>query len=346
MVYMGTRMERKKKQRKEAILDAAENLIAKQGFQSMTMDQVANKADVAKGTLYLYFKNRETLCAAVYARIHGLLNESIAKQMSMHRTGSEKIVALETALIGFSLQNPQKWKAGTELFQMKFDAPEDPNVQDSLDEANKSIQMMAEAYRQGIKEGTILSDVDPVTTAIYNRMALINAFTPTSEQEKLLEMNNISQEHYLSVSWNLINRSIHIKPSIREESEKPLLEQRSKKDITKEIKGMIDSMKLSRENATEIVASWAILSKILMGNPVFTSVERSDERVVNHITRCPVSFNEEKDVNTAKNSVEGCQRFCKIIVETLNPKYTQKFTKRICAGDDYCESIVELKESE
>lgn len=343
---MGSRMERKKEERRAAILDAAEILIAKQGFESMTMDQVANEADVAKGTLYIYFKNKDTLCAAVNARILKLLNEHIQKQMSLHSSGSEKIVALETALIGFSIQNPQKWKARTELYQMKLDDPEDPNVQESLYEANKSVQMMAEAYRQGIKEGTMLPDIDPVTTAIYNRMALINAFTPTSEQKKLLEINNISHEHYLSVSWNLTNRSTHIKPSIREESEKSVTEHRSIEEITKEIKGMIDSMKLSGENAVEIVESWAILSKILMGNPVFTSVERSKERVVNHITSCPVLFNEEKDVHDVNNSIEGCQRYCKIVVDTLNPKYTQKFTKRICAGDDYCESIVELKGSE
>jgi AcrR family transcriptional regulator len=343
---MGSRMERKKEEKRAAILDAAEILIANQGLESMTMDQVANEADVAKGTLYLYFKNKDTLFAAVNARILKLLNENIKKQMSMHSNGSEKVVALESALIGFSIQNPQKWKAGTELYQMKFDDQEDPNVQDSLNEANKSIQMMAEAYRQGIKEGTILSDIDPVTTAIFNRMTLINAFTPTSEQKKLLEMNNISHEHYLSVSWNLTNRSTHIKPSIREESEKSVTEHRAMEDITKEIKGMIDSMNLSGENAIEIVESWTILVKILMGNPVFTSVERSKEKVVNHITSCPVQIDDVKDINATKNSIEGCQRYCKIVVETLNPKYTQKFTKRICAGDDYCESIVELMESE
>jgi AcrR family transcriptional regulator len=226
---MGARMERKKEERREKILDAAENLIAKQGFQSMIMDQVASQADVAKGTLYLYFKNKDTLCAAVNARIHKKLNENIKEQIEMHSTGSEKIVAFETAIIGFSLQNPQKWKAGTELYHMKLEDLNDPNVLDSLKEANKTVQMLANAYRQGINEETIRNDVDPITSAIYNRMALNNAFTPTSEQKMLLEMNNINQEHYLSVSWNLINRSTHIKSSIREESEKTLDKQRSKK---------------------------------------------------------------------------------------------------------------------
>lgn len=338
-------MERKKEEKKEAILDAAEKLIAMHGFRSMTMEQVATKADVAKGTLYLYFKNKNTLYAAVNARIHHKLNETIKNKMESYPTSSEKIIALGTAIIEFSHKNPQKWKAGTELYHIKFKDYDDPNVQDSLNEANNSVHMLADAYHQGIKEGTMYKDLDPIPTAIYNRMALINAFTPTSEQEMLLELNNIGQEHYLSVSWNLINRSTHIKPSIREESEKPLEKQRSKDEIAKEIAGIADSLDLSADNAQEIVDAWEIISKIIMGNPEYETIESSNDRVVNHITSCPAGFNKEKEITAAKNIIEGCQRYCTILVETLNPKYTQRFTKRMCNDDDYCESIVELKSS-
>ncbi len=343
MFNMSSRMERKKEERRETILNGAEYLIAKHGYKSMTMDQVALIADVAKGTLYLYFKNKSTLCAAVNARINKQLNQHMKEKMDLYDTGSEKLVAAGTAVIEFSHQNPQKWKAGAELYQIKFKDPEDPNVQDSLHEANITVHMLADAYRRGIKEGTIRNDVDPIPTAIYNRMVINNAFTPTSEQKLLLELNNISQEHYLSVSWNLINRSTHIKPSIREESEKPVEKQRSQEDIAKEIKGMAESMELPAENAPDIVDAWEILSKIIMGNPEYETIESSNDRVVNHITHCPANYNKEKDITATKNTIEGCQRYCKILVETLNPKYTQKFNKRICSGDDYCESVVELK---
>ncbi|MBU4536172.1 MAG: hypothetical protein KKF16_10275 [Euryarchaeota archaeon] len=107
------------------------------------------------------------------------------------------------------MRNSQKWKAITELYQMKVQDPEDPNVQEFLQVTNEMVQMMAEAYRQGIKEGTIPEDLDPVTTAIYNRMAWGNAFTPTTEQKMLLKQNKISPEHYLNVASTLIVRSTH-----------------------------------------------------------------------------------------------------------------------------------------
>ncbi|NYB27463.1 MAG: TetR/AcrR family transcriptional regulator [Methanobacteriaceae archaeon] len=204
---MSTRMQRKKEEKRKTILDAAEKLIAEDGFRDMTMDQVAKDADVAKGTVYLYFKNKNSLCAAVNARINKELNQVIKEKMDLYQTGLEKVVASGTATVEFCLKNMQKWKAITELYQMKFKDPEDPNVKEFLYEVNNMVQMMANGYRQGIKEGTIREDLDPVPTAIFNRMAFSNAITPTTEQNMLLKMNNINMQHYAGVAGELIGRS-------------------------------------------------------------------------------------------------------------------------------------------
>ncbi|WP_072396270.1 TetR/AcrR family transcriptional regulator [Hyphomicrobium sp. CS1GBMeth3] len=47
--------------RKEAILDAALSVFAEEGYQAARVDDVARRAGVAKGTLYLYFDDKETL---------------------------------------------------------------------------------------------------------------------------------------------------------------------------------------------------------------------------------------------------------------------------------------------
>jgi AcrR family transcriptional regulator len=48
-------------ERRAAILDAALDLFSKHGFAAARLDDVANKAGVAKGTLYLYFPDKEAL---------------------------------------------------------------------------------------------------------------------------------------------------------------------------------------------------------------------------------------------------------------------------------------------
>jgi AcrR family transcriptional regulator len=47
--------------RRDAILDAALTVFAERGFEAARLDDVATQAGVAKGTLYLYFKDKEAL---------------------------------------------------------------------------------------------------------------------------------------------------------------------------------------------------------------------------------------------------------------------------------------------
>ncbi len=47
--------------RREAILAAALNEFSQQGFEAARLDDVAKRAGIAKGTIYLYFRDKETL---------------------------------------------------------------------------------------------------------------------------------------------------------------------------------------------------------------------------------------------------------------------------------------------
>lgn len=49
------------------ILDAARRLLVRHGFQDLALDAIAREAGIAKGTLFLYFRNKEELFAAAYA---------------------------------------------------------------------------------------------------------------------------------------------------------------------------------------------------------------------------------------------------------------------------------------
>jgi AcrR family transcriptional regulator len=48
-------------QRRKAILDAALEEFAARGFAATRLDDVARRAEVAKGTIYLYFRDKESL---------------------------------------------------------------------------------------------------------------------------------------------------------------------------------------------------------------------------------------------------------------------------------------------
>ncbi len=55
------RKQREKERRRQEILAAARHVFSKKGFNSATMEEIASKAELSPGTLYLYFKNKEEL---------------------------------------------------------------------------------------------------------------------------------------------------------------------------------------------------------------------------------------------------------------------------------------------
>ena len=59
------RWRRRKEARPEEILEAALELFAEKGFAATRMNDVAKKAGISKGTLYLYFESKEAIFRAV-----------------------------------------------------------------------------------------------------------------------------------------------------------------------------------------------------------------------------------------------------------------------------------------
>ncbi|HZM25950.1 MAG TPA: TetR/AcrR family transcriptional regulator [Gemmatimonadales bacterium] len=55
------RWQRRPQERPEEILDAAFDVFGEQGFARTRLEEVAQRAGVSKGTLYLYFDSKETL---------------------------------------------------------------------------------------------------------------------------------------------------------------------------------------------------------------------------------------------------------------------------------------------
>lgn len=61
--------DRQFQMREEAILDAANRLLASRGFETMSMDDLAAAVGIAKGSLYKHFDSKEALAAAAMTRL-------------------------------------------------------------------------------------------------------------------------------------------------------------------------------------------------------------------------------------------------------------------------------------
>ncbi|MHB1249124.1 MAG: TetR/AcrR family transcriptional regulator [Polaromonas sp.] len=66
------------KAREEAIIQAANRLLAEKGFDLMTVDQVAADVGIAKASLYRHFPSKEDLAAAAMVQVLGRARSVLA----------------------------------------------------------------------------------------------------------------------------------------------------------------------------------------------------------------------------------------------------------------------------
>lgn len=74
-----------------AILDAAEHVIAQQGYHAAQISRIAAEAGVAAGTVYLYFKNKADLLICLFRERLKLLIEEMRTSVDSARDPREKI---------------------------------------------------------------------------------------------------------------------------------------------------------------------------------------------------------------------------------------------------------------
>ena len=87
--------------RVQSIQDAAMRVIARRGMAAATMQEIATEAGVAKGTLYLYFRDRDELVEKTFERAMGALHARIDAALQSASSFEQSLRAMLTAEIEF-----------------------------------------------------------------------------------------------------------------------------------------------------------------------------------------------------------------------------------------------------
>lgn len=76
-------------------------VIARKGMSSATMAEIADEAGVAKGTIYLYFRDRDELVEKTFERAMGELHDRVDSAMRSGASFEHNLRAMLTAKIEF-----------------------------------------------------------------------------------------------------------------------------------------------------------------------------------------------------------------------------------------------------
>jgi AcrR family transcriptional regulator len=134
---------------KKIIYIAVINIINDEGYASVTMDKVAEAADVAKGTIYAYFKNKEELLREVFDDALFPITETIDDILLGNKSPEEKLSAMATAMLKYFDENNKFFRImmyERELMQLEHERFQDDRYHGAIEKLTKVIE-------EGIKLG-------------------------------------------------------------------------------------------------------------------------------------------------------------------------------------------------
>jgi TetR/AcrR family transcriptional regulator, repressor for uid operon len=169
---------------KEKIVDAALATFSKNGYDRTRMDDIAEAANVSKGTLYLYFKNKEELFFAISERNIRELKE----QLSTLLTKSEDLISSAENFY----ENFRSNTSGTNVEKVFFEI---------IAESSRNLKLRRMLYEQRIK----MLDVVTTYLDLQQEKGLIrkNSNTKTIASGLISLYNGLSLSKILGINETL-----------------------------------------------------------------------------------------------------------------------------------------------
>ena len=99
------RRKREKEKRKNDIIDAAEHIFFSKGMNNATMDDVAEAAELSKGSLYLHFPSKEELYVSILVEGLDLLQKRFEKAVEDQKGWEDKLRQIGRAYLSFYEEN-------------------------------------------------------------------------------------------------------------------------------------------------------------------------------------------------------------------------------------------------
>ena len=163
-----SRVARRRDRKVQDILTAAADVLAERGFHGMSLDEIADRLDLTKATLYHYFPSKEALVSACLEAIATRSNERLASVAAESvGTAAERLQRLiVTQLVIIVRDQPQMAR----MFLQPMDWPE------TYRQRTKALRrehdmIFRSVVREGIASGEF--DVDE-TIAMHNLHGAMN----------------------------------------------------------------------------------------------------------------------------------------------------------------------------
>jgi AcrR family transcriptional regulator len=167
MVTTKSKEEVVQEYRIQSIQEATMRVIARKGMAAATMQEIAEEAGVAKGTIYLYFRDRDELVEKTFESAMCQLREQIDEVLDRDTPFEQKIRAVMAAQLAFFANNREFFRLylslrtadGSPARQRRQKRPCHPHYRER-------VQKFADVLQRSMERGEI-REVDPYRMALF-----------------------------------------------------------------------------------------------------------------------------------------------------------------------------------
>jgi AcrR family transcriptional regulator len=144
---------RRKAERPQEILEAAFVEFSRSGYAMTTLDQIAEGAGVTKGTIYVYFENKEHLFISMVREVTKAALDTVHEMLETHEGSTADLLR---AQFSFIYQHIVEDRRRREVLRMLIaEAPRFPELADRYHQEilRPCLDMLRQAIQRGMDRG-------------------------------------------------------------------------------------------------------------------------------------------------------------------------------------------------
>lgn len=198
------RKEREKQQRRNNILLAAEEIFFTEKGDKGTMDDVAANAELSKGTLYLYFKNKTDLQYAIAEKGIAILTEYFINVHKNGKSGKEQLSDIGDEFVRFVEEYPRHFEL---VLRFEITDPLESEYCENL-LMESALTILRQIIVQGQADGTIRNDISENEIVIILWSQMLGLMQSVLRKERYVVYYNASLKSIIKGHYRIIMKGI------------------------------------------------------------------------------------------------------------------------------------------
>jgi len=188
-------------------------VLSEKGFEKATVEDIAREAELSAGTLYLYFKNKDDMCAALSLRVLQFMNVKLDHALSApDQPLGDKLDAVRRAMLEVYAHDPLILN---NLFHLQSSDTLANLSAELMGEINalsrRALRSVAAMFADEMRKGTIREGNPTILADMV--WSLFSGIVLWEESKRMINPDRYQLETSIATAFDLMRRGLEVTPA-------------------------------------------------------------------------------------------------------------------------------------